>query len=120
VKQQISAINIGRGERIRTSGPCLPNALLQGARVVLRRFSLAMQCRLGAYVPVRFTVESSTWTFGPCASASDLNCLRCQHSALRESERISGGYRDKHRGTRRERMRNRGQSTRTFTATAAA
>ena len=58
----------GRGERIRTSGPCLPKALPLAASVVFQRLSLRGQWRLMADVPARFTVRTSNRTSGPCAS----------------------------------------------------
>jgi hypothetical protein len=56
----------GRGERIRTSGPCLPKTRLLSSHVDLWALSLGPTCRMLAHVPVRFTVEGSQRTFGPC------------------------------------------------------
>jgi hypothetical protein len=58
---------LGRGERIRTSGPCLPNALLLAVRVVLWALSLGPLCILMRHVRAWFAVEGSQRTFGPCA-----------------------------------------------------
>ena len=57
----------GRGERIRTSGPCLPNALPLHSRECFPWLALTGQRRLIAFVPARFTVGGSIRTLSPCA-----------------------------------------------------
>jgi hypothetical protein len=63
----ISAIKNGRGERIRTSGPCLPKALLLASRIDLRRLSLRARYALMGHVPARFTPKGSRRASDPCA-----------------------------------------------------
>jgi hypothetical protein len=57
----------GRGERIRTSGPCLPNALPLPSCADLWRFSLGARCPLVSHVRGSFTDGGSIRTFNPCA-----------------------------------------------------
>jgi len=59
---------LGRGERIRTSGPCLPNALLLHSHLDFLRFPVHAACARMPHVPARFTAEGSKRAFGPCLS----------------------------------------------------
>jgi hypothetical protein len=57
----------GRGERIRTSGPCLPKAMPLGASVVFWRLSFGARCRPLPCGHVPRPRLGSPRTFGPCA-----------------------------------------------------
>lgn len=64
----IQADGNGRGERIRTSGPCLPKAYLLAALGHFPSFSLAMLAHIRASVLARFTAEVCGVAYNPCLS----------------------------------------------------
>lgn len=55
---------VGRGERIRTSGPCLPKALPLGLRRGLQMYAEAGVARFLAFVPSQFRpkVHPELWS----------------------------------------------------------
>jgi hypothetical protein len=61
----------GRGERIRTSGPCLPKALPLASRADLSRLSLRWRYAPIAHVPASLPVRGSKRASNPCPRASD-------------------------------------------------
>lgn len=60
-------VSYGRGDWIRTSGPCLPNALRLAAPVDLRCFFVQVPCSIMLRVPASLLVGRSRRTFAPCA-----------------------------------------------------
>ena len=60
---------VGRGERIRTSGPCLPNALPLVARRAFPLFLTDNSRHSVPFVPVAFTVEVQNEPSAPVYSA---------------------------------------------------
>jgi hypothetical protein len=58
----------GRGERIRTSGPCLPNARPRPSHVDLWHFFKRTNCYATRSAPLPFDDQGSTRPSGPCLS----------------------------------------------------
>ena len=59
----------GRGERIRTSGPCLPKTFTLPTHSASPWVSPTRACHMVAWFPVSFTVQGSSRAFDPCLTA---------------------------------------------------
>ena len=90
-KPRVAGQFVGRGKRIRTSGPCLPKALTLALSHDFPASRVSKPAHVMGYVLVRFTVGGSSLTLDPCLKFGPASRLRNVMPALTKRERPAHG-----------------------------